>query len=46
MKVIFAKVSKKLHEAFKAACSLNGRSMASVLTELMEKYVKEARGKR
>jgi hypothetical protein len=44
--LMFKSIDKKLKDDFKAAAAKNGKSMTTVITELMTKYVEETFGKK
>ena len=44
-KVLLVRVTEELHRAFKVKCVQEGKNMNSVLTTLIEGYVKESKPK-
>jgi len=45
MKMLTVRIPEELHKAFKLKCVSEGTDMGSVVTKLIESYVKETRTK-
>jgi hypothetical protein len=46
MKMLTVRIPEELHKAFKVKCALEGVDMGSVITKLIEGYVKEGKPKK
>jgi predicted HicB family RNase H-like nuclease len=45
-KTLIVRVSEELHRAFKVKCAQEGTNMNTVLSALIERYVKESKSKK
>jgi hypothetical protein len=46
MKMLTVRIPEELHKAFKVKCAIEGLDMGSVITKLIEGYVKETKPKK
>jgi len=46
VKMLTVRIPEELHKAFKVKCAIEGVDMGSVITQLIESYVKETKPKK